>query len=226
MRIRSLIAGFAALVFSTLPSFAADPAEMAVEDSYSWSAAYIGLVGGYFATRINTIGCTGACPVNPAYNSWGLGLQVGGDYQLANNFVIGGYGRVMLAGTNQQVPLFVAGAPLAGGTFTVTPQFAGSVGARFGYAVDRFLPYAVVGYSVARFRAANPVFGVAATNTHHGVHFGAGIETLVTENISIDLRYTHTVFGRQPYTFGPGPGGTTNYSANANAFTFALNYRF
>ncbi|MBX3578473.1 MAG: porin family protein [Rhizobiaceae bacterium] len=223
MHIRSLILALAATV-AAAPSLAADFAEEAPAES-SWTAVYIGVVGGYFASAMTQSGCVGLCPVAPRYDSWGLGLQIGADHQLPNNFVVGAYGRVMLASRDVAVPIFPAGStvPFPGGTFTADPKFAGAIGARVGYSYGSFLPYAAVGYTGAKITASNALFGTSYTATHHGVHVSAGVEAKLTEHISADFRYTYTHFAKATYDFG---GGTSQYGANANNFTLALNYRF
>jgi len=225
MTLRSAILGIAALAMSALPSFAADVSEEVMSEPSSWSGVYVGVLGGYFASSLTQSGCTGLCPVAPSYNSWGLGLQIGADHQFSNNVVIGAYGRVMIASQDASVPIFALGStvPFPGGTFTVDPTFAGSVGARVGYAMDSFLPYVGLGYTGARVTATNPTFGISDSVTNHGIHFSAGVETKITEHISADFRYTFTHFAPATYDFG---GGAANYGANANNFTLAINYRF
>lgn len=222
MHIRSMILALAATV-AAAPAMAADFAEEA--PASSWSGIYIGVVGGYFASAMNQSGCVGLCPVAPRYDSWGLGLQIGADHQLANNMVIGAYGRVMIASRDVAVPIFAPGSatPFPGGTFTADPKFAAAFGARFGYSYGSFLPYAAVGYTGAKITASNGAFGISDTAYHHGVHVSAGLEAKITEHISADFRYTFTHFAKATYDFG---GGAAQYGANANNFTVALNYRF
>jgi len=96
MRIRSLVLGFAAVVASAMPSFAADIVEEAAVEA-RWTGFYAGVLGGYFASTLGQSGCVGFCPVTPRYDSWGLGIQAGYDHQFSNDVVLGGYARVMLA---------------------------------------------------------------------------------------------------------------------------------
>lgn len=182
-----------------------------------WTGFYLGVVGGYHAGDINFSNCTGFCPTNPKFNTWGVGIQGGYDHQFANNVVFGGYVNIPIAASKST---FNIGFP--GWDFTVRSTFAAHVGARVGYDMQGFLPYVAAGYSVASAEATS-FFGVTRSNTHHGYHLAVGLEKLWTENLSTDLRYTYTSLGKRPYDFG---GGVANWGENSSNATLAVNFRF
>lgn len=216
MRLRSLFLGFAMVLGVAGSGLAADDLDGEVFEA-RWTGFYVGAVGGYHAGDVNFTNCTGFCPTDPKYNSWGLGVQAGYDHQFENNLVVGGYVNVPLVSSKNT---FNIGFP--GFDFTIKPKYAAFVGGRIGYDFNGFLPYVAGGYNVARMEAT-AFFGARRSNTHHGYHLAIGMEYLVTRNISTDLRYTFSHFGRRTYDFG---GGASNWGENASNITAAINFRF
>jgi outer membrane immunogenic protein len=187
-----------------------DPAPAA-----NWTGFYAGaFLGGHLGTVIQ-YQCTGICSGNFPLNGIIGGIEAGYDYQFDPNWVIGGF---------VQLPLLrpTGSTTITGGTFTVEPQWAVNAGVRVGYAMDAFLPYAFVGVSPVNTKVTAS-FGPAPTATHVGLSAGVGLEAKVTENFSVDGRYTYTTLGGQSYNWG---GGASQYGENAHNFSVGVKYRF
>jgi outer membrane immunogenic protein len=186
-----------------------DPAPAA-----NWTGFYAGAFIGAHAGTVVEYVCSGVCAGNFPLSGLIGGLEAGYDYQLDQNWVLGGF---------VQLPLLKpTGSATAGATFTVEPQWAFNTGARIGYAIDRFLPYAHVGLAIVNNRVTSS-FGAAPTATHTGLSLGMGVEAEVADNITVDGRYTFTTLGAATYDWG---GGAEKYGENSSNFTVSVKYRF
>lgn len=214
MRLSSLSAG---ILIALTSGSVANSADMDNLDSGSlpWSGFFIGAFGGYHAGDIINSDCTGICPANPEFNIWGVGIQAGYDHEFANRIVLGGYAMLPLAVSKDSFTLPIFGA------YNYKTTLSGFIGARLGYDMQNgFLPYVAGGYNFARVEATNGTY--SQTNTHHGYHLSFGAEYLVTDNISADLRYTYSEFGKEVYN----PGVASTWGEKASAVTLGINYRF
>ena len=195
----------------------ADSAMYDTAPAANWTGFYAGaFVGGHAGTVIE-YQCAGICSGDFPLTGLIGGLEAGYDYQFDENWVIGGF---------VQLPLLkpTGSATIGGGvaTFTVQPQWAINAGARVGYAVDAFLPYAFVGVAIVN-NSVTSSFGTTSTATHTGLSAGVGLEATVVDNVSIDGRYTYTTLGQQTYNWGGGP---SQYGENSHNFTVGVKYRF
>lgn len=213
MRIRVSVLGVLAACLAANPSYAADFEERVAD----WTGYYVGLGGSYLAGTINFANCVGLCPANPRIDGFALAVHGGYDHQFANNVVLGGFLSVPVVGPSGQ---FTLGGGVA--TFTYRPRFAVVGGARLGYSMGRWMPYAHAGFHVIRM-TADASFGISRSNTHTGVQLAVGAEFKMTEHVSTDLRYSFSHTGMQPYNFG---GGISNWGNNGHVVTASINYRF
>lgn len=219
-----------AAVLGSLAMLAAVPAAAAdlliVDDAMydpapaaNWTGFYAGaFIGGHAGTVIE-YQCAGlACAGNFPLTGLIGGLEAGYDYQFDENWVIGGF---------VQLPLLKpTGSTTIGGgvaTFTVQPQWAVNAGARVGYAVDAFLPYAFVGIAIVNNSVLNSFTGTTSTATHTGLNAGVGLEANLLDNVTIDGRYTYSTLAQQTYNWG---FGASQYGENSHNFTVGLKYRF
>jgi outer membrane immunogenic protein len=208
-------------VILTMAAGAAAAADMPVKAQLfsptpvmNWTGIYGGVWGGHHQGNVLQSGCTGICPVNPKLKGGVFGIQVGFDYQLSNGIVLGAFGALPLS--RPQTTFTPAGV-------AVTPRSAEIIGGRIGYAVNRFLPYFHGGYARAKVDGFQGFTGVTATNVHNGYTLGGGLEYAITQNWSVDGRYTYMHLPEKTYDVGGGP---SNWGENSHNFTVAVNYRW
>jgi outer membrane immunogenic protein len=190
-----LVAGTGMAAAADIPGYVPPPAEQIYTPApaFSWTGPYLGVQGGYgwaqsrIADTANTIGASG----------WQGGAYAGYNFQFNNNVVLGLEGDVNISGhrgTN-------AGESIAN-------PWNGSVRARAGYAVDRFMPYVTGGLAFGSLRANDGLTSETATKA--GWTVGAGVEAAVTDNVTARLEVRHTDLGT--HTFGNV--GPTTYTSN------------
>lgn len=186
----------------------------AYEPGMNWTGVYGGLWGGHHQGSVQQTGCVGVCPVDPKIRGGVFGVQIGGDYQFANNIVLGGYLAVPVS--RPQTTLTPAGVE-------VTPRSALFLGGRLGYSFNQFLPYFHGGLARAKVDGFSGFTGVKAANTHNGHMLGGGLEYAITRNWSVDGRYTYIHLPQELYNVGGGP---SSWGENSHNITFAVNYRW
>jgi outer membrane immunogenic protein len=142
-----------------------------------------------------------------------IGGQFGCDYQFAPNWVVGVEGSA--AGTTMKGDTTV-NLPDVGGTALVTARtdFLGSVTARFGYAVDRWMYYVRGGAAWAgdKYTITGVGFGFEGLDWRPGWTVGAGVEWAFATNWSARLEYDYYGLGTRSVSltdtlngFGPAP---------------------
>jgi outer membrane immunogenic protein len=193
MRFGILVAATAGL-FSA-PVFAADltpleplptpPAVEAAAPVNDWTGFYLGALGGY---------------------GWGNADTSVGDIN-ADGFDVGGY-----AGANWQWGNFVVGAegdilvPFRDGSgagVSVDQGLNGSLRARAGIALDRFLVYGTGGAALTDLELSGG--GLSDDQTLWGWTAGAGVESMLTDNITARVEYRFTDYNDDNFTLGGGP---------------------
>jgi outer membrane immunogenic protein len=200
------------------PAFAADPifADQIAQPVYmsgakDWSGVFIAGFGGYEwadadleHANLSFFGQPGAGYSQDGRDSV-LGVAIGYDHQFANRFVLGGELAVR-SGSD----LDDGGAFAQFNNFTSSEvSYVGTAAARFGYAFDRFLPYAKAGYAGAKVRTSQSSPGSRSfsdTDYAHGYVVGAGFEVRVTEIVTLGLEYNYTDLGSISHS-GPDSGG-------------------
>lgn len=176
------------------------------------------------------------------------GVHVGYDWQF-DNFVVGAVADINYIDASSVSTFPVAGA--VGGVpgdfvFGATSDidFVGTVRARAGLAADRFLVYATGGLAYASLdtsavgpatftaTAATPAatnltpgaYDVTYSNDNDDVGYavGAGVDYLVTQNLSIGVEYLYTDLGSETstVTFTPTAGGAATTATTSNDLDF------
>ena len=125
----------------------------------------------------------------------------------ADGFDVGGY-----AGANWQWGNFVVGAEGdvvwpwrdgSGGGVTVDQGLNGSLRGRAGIALDRFLVYGTGGAALTDLELSGG--GLSDDQTLWGWTAGAGVEGMITDNITARVEYRFTDYDDKTFTLGGGP---------------------
>ena len=185
---------------STSTAFAADliiPTSNqapAYEAGFDWTGFYAGVNLGYGWSEYDII--DGATVTIDDIEGVLGGAQVGYNYDLGG-FVLGAEADFQFSDISREVA--IAGL----GSFDVGIESFGTVRARAGVVVDRFLPYVTGGVAWANGNL-NVVDGVGTTlvdedETYVGYTIGAGLEYAVTDNLSVKGEYLYADFGSKEF---------------------------
>jgi outer membrane immunogenic protein len=164
---------------------------------FNWTGFYIGAHVGY--------GWTYHWPGLPAEPD-GIfgGLQVGYNWQISRNWVVGIEADIAATDISANV-----------GGFDSSLDYIGTVRGRVGYAWDRTLLYVTGGYAYGD----NNING--SSNTHDGWVIGAGVEWAFAPNWSAKLEYLHIELDSKFY---PSIGSAQDLETNL--VKLGVNYRF
>lgn len=185
-------------LLSTSTAFAADlgivqqPAPTAFTSAYDWSGFYAGANLGYGWAEIEQGGFA-FDDINGVFG----GVQAGYNYDFGG-FVLGVEGDVQLSDIKYS-------EDLGGGvTGELGIDFFGTVRARAGLAVDRFMPYVTGGVAWARGSISVSGGGgsVEFTDNYLGWTVGGGLEYAVTDNVTVKGEYLYTDFGAADFDTG------------------------
>ncbi len=220
---------------------------------YNWTGFYIGVNGGaasHEATTndLNRWGGLGTPPyVSPWFKSKttraSFGGQAGYSWQM-NYFVIGVEADVSYIGASQTfVPpenLVAAGCGSCFASATNELTWLSTFRGRAGFAVDRIFIYGTAGVA---FGQVNNSWGwdsvrpftnsFSVSETRAGFVAGAGIEAMLTPNVSLRAEYLHVDLGTsrstitgQPNCCQPLGTFTTEFKNTADIGRVGLNYRW
>jgi outer membrane immunogenic protein len=189
---------------------------------YNWTGFYIGgHIGGAFS------GNNGFAGTNSDSNGQFLGgVQIGGDYQFAPNWVVGIEGQFSWLGNNSN------GVIIPGGfVFNSNQRGLGSVTGRLGYTWGPALLYVKGGYAFSDHSDSLSLNGTSAAfaldSSHHdGFTVGAGLEYMFAQNWSAKVEYQFYDFGKTNFitpAFLSTLGGSRNEEHTVKG---GLNYRF
>lgn len=214
----------AAVAASATPAFAADmyggrpaPAPYAGYSSPSpvanWAGAYLGVQLGYAWGSVKNTHATNGTGKG-SLNSAAFGIYGGVNTMLTTNFVLGAEADLNLAGQGNSMTL--GGVP-----YRNESDWHGTIRARLGVAFDRIMPFATAGLAFGENWVRRN--GAEDSTTDIGLALGAGIEGLVTDNISVKVEYMHLDFGKT--NLSPGGAGV-NTSLTNNILRAGVAYRF
>jgi outer membrane immunogenic protein len=233
----------ASVAFVT-PALAADviyeeppaPAPMVeAAPQYNWSGFYVGGQAGVAFNRDSgafSSDSTFAGGNEDGETGFIGGGHVGYDYQFANNFVLGAVADLNYIDASSRASFSLDN--VAGGTdsFGVNSDinYVGTVRAKAGYAMDRFMVYATGGLAYADIddkrrggSAYSDVTGAdyaVSSRTESddvGYAVGAGVDVLATQNVSFGLEYLYTNLGESKtrVNFDALDAGGTDFSATS-----------
>ena len=197
---------------------------MTAAPAFSWTGIYVGVNAGY--AWGNTTGTLGT-PAPGNYNISGVlaGGQIGGNYQFANNVVIG------IEADYQWADIDGSASTAAGVIRTTEVDRFGTVRGRLGYAWDRWLGYVTGGYAFgARVNeTVGPAAFVASSGTLNGWAAGVGVEYAFAPNWSAKLEYLHVELDQKTFFTGVGACAVValcQRGADIDLVRVGLNYRF
>lgn len=205
---------------------------------YNWTGFYVGVHGGYGWGNVDSTSLYwsgGVIPVPPpnhdSFDDDGgiLGGQVGYNYQLRNDVVLGIEGALSWMDMKGQ---FTFG-PGAGGPGTAggSADMAATVRGRIGYAFGRFLPYVAGGLAYEHTKSFIDIPGTTNARDNAdawGWTIGAGVEYALTNHISLRAEYLHEDFGAAKTRLAY-PGGSylaVSAKSTQDIGLVGINYRF
>jgi outer membrane immunogenic protein len=216
---------------ATVPALAADlparnytKAPAYVAPLYNWTGFYVGgHIGGAFNNQSDFGGLSTGNNDNGRFLG---GLQVGGDYQFAPNWVIGGeFQYSWLASSNSSI-IFPGGF-----IYTNNQRGLGSVTGRIGYSFGPALLYVKGGYAFADnseslVSGGVPVAFALTGDRRNGFTVGAGLEYLFAQNWSAKLEYQFYGFDNSSFTVPVALAPFGNFRTDDHVVKVGLNYRF
>jgi Opacity protein and related surface antigens len=146
-----------------------------------WSGAYLGGYGAYDWGRFE------------GDRDGAFGGGVFGGYNMQSGQIV--YGVEADVGYNGEEE--EAGAGIEG-----EAGWNGSVRARLGYDLNPFLIYGTAGVALQDNELTETATGASDSKTAVGYTVGAGVEALVTDNITTRVEYRYTDFGSDTYDLG------------------------
>jgi outer membrane immunogenic protein len=176
---------------------------------YSWAGIYMGINAGYGASRLSADYLSGS----QSGSGWIVGGQLGANYQFGV-FVVGF--EVDEQWSNQRTTYSFSG-------ITVTDEVVafGTARVRGGVAMDRVLLYLTGGGAYVARNVAIPTTSVSVQRA--GFVGGAGVEGLITPNITLRAEYLYLQTLDDSSTTIYGAQGTSHWSDNI--FRVGVNYK-
>jgi len=239
-----------ALIMSGSTALAADltyepaPVVVPVVETFNWTGFYAGVHGGYGWGETRDVNNSDA--VGQDIDGWFGGAQVGYNWQLQNNVVLGLEADVSFGNIGESWDSSKQYDPYYGEDKI---EAFGTVRARVGYAADRFLPYLTGGLAWAKqdhSLGCSPASAIGGTNgcgvANGGAQFdtsdsstsigwvvGAGVEYALTNNWTVKGEYLYTDLGKETVSlYDPNwPGSTErNFDTSFSTVKLGLNYKF
>jgi outer membrane immunogenic protein len=218
---RHLLVGVAVLVLTAGPVLAGE---------IDWTGFYVGLNTGYnFGHSDASYADSELSPfsIDSHPSGWSGGLQLGVNYQLKNRIVFGIEAEASLVDASDTIYDSMShefrGRP-SNDTIKTSSDYAGTVRARLGYAVGRFLPYLTAGVAGANAKVSATDGQLSESHFLVGWTVGAGIEYALTRNWSVKAEYLHVDLGR--HTWFAGDFWQSSSTSTSETIRFGVNYKF
>ncbi|MGJ0505837.1 MAG: outer membrane protein [Methylocystis sp.] len=185
--------------------------------AFLWNGFYAGVQGGWGFADFQ--GSGGRALVSGA-NGGLIGLTGGYNYQLSPNFLIGAEADFSFAWIGTDV------APLWGVAARGNTDDILTIRGRAGYVMDRALIFATAGFAGSRNSISVAGLGFAGyqSSFQPGWALGAGVEYLVTPNVSAKGEYLYTSTGSDTY-FASSPFQTYS-GVDQSTVRGGVNYHF
>jgi len=190
---------------------------------YNWTGFYIGgHVGGAFASS-NTFNGLAISDSNARLLG---GLQVGGDWQFAPNWVLGVEGQYSWLGNNFMTAIFPGSI-----IYNNDQRAIGSITGRVGYTWGPGLAYVKGGYAYSDNRETLTIAGAPTaftfdSNHRDGYTVGAGVEYMFAPNWSAKAEYMYYDFGNSRFLTPPVLVPFGSFHNDEHTLKVGVNYRF
>ena len=207
-------------------------------ERFDWTGFYVGIQGGYEWREDDVEDPVPVPPFATSFNFDGavLGAHAGYDYQFSNPFVLGVVADIEWADGSNTSSAFGPGVDIFA---KAEANWLGSLRARLGYAIDKFLIYATGGLAFANydfdytccFPGGPPVFnlGDQFDETVFGYTIGGGAAVAFSENWNAwaDYRYSeyHTA-SSGIVNCCAGPPNKQNHDIKTHALRLGLSRKF
>jgi outer membrane immunogenic protein len=218
---------------------------------FSWTGFYIGANAGYGGNSLdfNEIEIYEGVSYysnNASVNSSGFfaGGQIGYNYQFSNNVVIGLETDLQWSGINGKYSdseSYLSGSYSYNQSLSASVEYFGTIRARLGYAIDRFLPYITGGVAYGKTKTSfnysatyedssyNWASASSASSVNWGWTIGAGLEYALTNNWTFKAEYLYVDLGSTDYTYSRYPDGYVydgSVDTKFHTVKAGVNYKF
>jgi outer membrane immunogenic protein len=190
---------------------------------YDWTGFYVGINGGGSSGRVpwssDADGTSGTASVSSGL----VGGTIGYNMQNLGPWIVGEEFDFDWRSFNATIP-----AAVCSPNCEFKSDWLATARLRFGYAIDRFLPYVTAGVSMTDITQSSvgDQFG-SARNVSFNWTAGAGLEFAVSGPLTAKLEYlyvNHTNMGCNTEC-NPAETGTVHMGLNENVFRVGLNYK-
>ncbi len=201
-----------------LPAAAADVMDRAtlikalMPRSFSWTGAYAGANAGYGGGDVSSdslLFSTNSLTTLSTFEGRGAtssgfvaGGQGGFNYQLPNRFVLGAEADLQWSGIAARDQQQVLSPPGGVRASSATLDYFGTVRARLGYAMDRFMPYLTGGIAYGQAGFGHTALGLSggfsassSSALRWGWAAGAGAEAALTDHWTMRAEYLYVDLG-------------------------------
>jgi outer membrane immunogenic protein len=237
--------GISAILFAAMAGSAAaadlpeGPSPVAVAAGTNWSGLYIGLKGSYnWAQATGTVYAPSFLGgAHPLLENKPNGAEIGGE--IGYNFQVPGSAFVAGVFADFQTGGFSGSASSAGSLgpfdYTTTGETKlnnlGTVQARIGYSVGRWLPFISGGYAFGQGEHSTTITSndipinatYSAKKNYNGWVAGLGTEYAINQHWSLKGEYRYSDLGSETLDLG---GVSTKVKLINQAVDFGVNYRF
>lgn len=214
MNLINVVAIAAMLPLGTIATAqAADLSTVKADTGIDWTGGYIGASAGYGEGTLTRYYVPLDIPFYDDFDGWLAGLQGGYNFQ-NGSFVLGVEGNVSwtnLSTTSSDV------------TLPYTVDWMASPRGRLGFTIEGVLLYGTAGVAVAN---ATSYVDEVVDNLHYGWVAGAGIEAMVTDNVSARFEYAYSSFDSQRYDFTDPVPISIDGSFDTQVVTAGVNMHF
>ncbi len=191
------LSGFARAADVSVPSPVFQEPAQDVSSERDWSGVYLGVLLGYSFGQSDI-------DSGPSVDVDGPdgGIFAGYNYQV-NNWVAG-----------LEADAVLSGAEGSGGGINVNQNWSASLRLRAGYSLESFLLYGTGGLAVSGTELSGG--GSKETETQLGWTIGAGIESMITDNVSARVEYRYSDYEDKVFSLGgPAEADLTTNSVRA-----------
>jgi outer membrane immunogenic protein len=197
-----------------------------------WTGLYVGLNSGYTFGKADahyTDPSFSAYPIDSSPDGWSVGMQAGANYQFTNgalnHVVIGLEGEFSYVHVSDSIYDYASDAHgRPNNSIKTSSDYAGTLRARLGYAVGRFLPYVTAGGAGADAEVSATDGSLSQNNFLLGWTVGGGIEYAINKNWSVKAEYLYVDLGQ--HTWFSGELWESSSDLTSNTVRLGVNYKF